>query len=487
MPESMSFSLTQLNLQLLLPMCISLLGGIVLLLVGVFERSKSRDLYLTIALLFVVLNLGFLFFEGSPIKQVGFFNLLLVDWISLLAQGIILIALFIILLFFMEPHSLPETKYAEFYALLLFAMAGFGFMLSSNNLILILLGLECASLSLYALIALQNEKRSFEAAIKYFTMGALATAFYAFGAMLLYLGTGSVDIATISSFLHSTDYEPSFIVFAGFVFLLCSLGFKVSMVPFHTWGPDVYNGSNSLLAAFIAIAPKIATFGVALRLFSIFIETNSPFVYYTLYTLVILTMTLPNLTALVQKDVKRLLAYSSISHSGFILAAIFINTAQSYSAIFLYWFLFLFVNLGAFGVLWLLRDTKGYRNHPLSALDGLIYHNRFLAIMLSLFMFSLAGIPPFGIFWGKMYLLQSSLIADMIPLAIAMVLNSLLAAFYYLKVVIHVFKQGKKSALCDEMIKSTPQSPSKLALFICAIVSIGSILMVQNLLIAYKF
>ena len=156
MPESMSFSLNQLNLQLLIPMCISLFGGIILLGVGVFNKTKSRDLYITISMLFVVLNLGFLFLEGNPIRQFGFFNLLLVDGISLLTQIIMLLATFVLLLFFMNQNNLPETQGAEFYALLLFSIAGFAFMASSQNLILILLGLETASLCLYALIAIKK-------------------------------------------------------------------------------------------------------------------------------------------------------------------------------------------------------------------------------------------------------------------------------------------------------------------------------------------
>nr|WP_317403684.1 NADH-quinone oxidoreductase subunit NuoN [uncultured Helicobacter sp.] len=477
MPESMSFSLTQLNISLLIPMSISLLGGIVLLGVGVFNKIKSRDLYIAISLLFVIVNLGFLVLEANPLLAPGFFGLLLVDGISLLAQMIMLITTLIILLFFMRQNSFAETQNAEFYALLLFALVGFSFMVSSQNLILILLGLETASLSIYALIALHNKQVSFESSIKYFVMGALATAFYAFGAMLLYATTGSVNLVNVAKFLLEHNYEPSILVFAGFTFLVAAFGFKISMVPFHTWVPDVYEGSNSLLAAFIAIVPKIAAFSVIISVFNIFLKSHNTFVEYTLYTLIILSITLPNLIALVQKDVKRMLAYSSISHSGFVLAAIFVGTQQALEVVFLYWILFLFANVGAFGILWLSADSK--YNHSFKSFSGMIKTNPTLAIFLSLFMFALAGIPPFSVFWGKMYLILEVLSADYIFLALAMVINSTIAGFYYLKLVVYIFAKDS-NGIGD--YQPPLELSSKVAIGICAIMSVGCIFMVQNLL-----
>ena len=477
MPESMNFSFAQLNVTLLIPMCISLLGGIILLGVGIFNKTKSRELYIAISILFVILNLGFLLLEGNPTRQFGFFNLLLVDGISLLAQILILISTFVILLFLMHRNTKEETQGAEFYALILFAIAGFGFMVSSKNLILILLGLECASLSIYTLIALHNKTQAFEAAIKYFVMGALATALYAFGALLLYAATGSIDIYHIADFLYEYSYEPSLLALAGFVFFLCALGFKISAVPFHTWVPDVYEGSNALVAAFIAIVPKIAALGVIIRIFGVFIHSHNPFIEYTLYALVILTMTIPNLIALVQKDVKRMLAYSSISHSGFVLGAVLIDAP---AIVFLYWFLFLFANLGAFGILWLSIDCKerGDSHHSLEAISGMIKTNPSLAILLSLFMLALGGIPPFSVFWGKMYLMQSVLNVDYIALALIMAFNSTLAAFYYLKVVIYALAKEPKVAPHH----TTLETSSIFALAITAIMSLGCIFMVQDLL-----
>lgn len=474
MPESMYFSFSQLQAHLLIPMCISLLGGIVLLLTGVCVKKKSQELYVSIALLFVIVNLGFLALWNEPKSaQFGFFNLLFIDGMSLLTQIFILIATLVLLLFFLRPNSREETQGAEFYALILFAIAGFAFMVSSKNLLLILLGLECASLSIYTLIALHNKTQTFEAAIKYFVMGALATALYAFGALLLYAATGSIDISSIAHFLQ-THKEPPFLVFFGFVFLLCALGFKISIVPFHTWGPDVYEASNALLTAFIAITPKIAALCVIIRIFDMFLAMHHPLIESTLYGLIILTMTVPNCIALVQKDVKRMLAYSSISHSGFVLGAIFINAP---SIVFTYWFYFMFVNIGVFGILWLSRDCEN-GEHTLESLRGLKKTNPTLAILLTLFMFALAGIPPFCMFWAKMYLLQVVLNANHIILALIMAINSIIAAFYYLKVIIYVFAKPNQTSLPHIHIESS----SIIALAISFIMSILSIFMAQDVL-----
>lgn len=484
MPDLMSFSFTQLNFQLLIPMAISLMGGIIILLVGTFNRVGPRELYISLSILFILLNLGFLFgVLNTNEKNIGFFNMLNIDGISILTQVIILISALFILPFFAHKKHIPESQKPEFYALILFSIAGFSFMVSTKNLILILLGLECASLSIYTLIAIHNRNGAIEAAIKYFIMGALATAFYALGAMLLYTATGSVEISHIASFVARQSSESGILLMAGFAFLMSALGFKLSLVPFHTWGPDVYQGSNSLLAAFIAIAPKIATLAILIRIFDIFHNISHPLVTYILYGLVVITITIPNLIALVQKDVKRLLAYSSISHSGFILAAILINTPQSHTLIFFYWALFLIANIGAFGVLWFVGDCDKNSprpfEHPFESFSGMFKTSPILASILSLFMISLAGIPPLSVFWGKLYLLQNAISAGFVTLAVIMALNSIIAAFYYLKVVIYIFI---KEPTTQHNLDSTLNASGKWILGILTLLSLSCIILVQNLL-----
>lgn len=484
MLESMPFSFASLNIELLLPLCICLLGGVVLLLVGIFSTYKSSELFALIALLFVLLNLVVFGFGVESSAQSGFFNLIISDGISQLGYITMLVATLLILLCFMQKCAHKEMQNAEYFALLLFSVAGFGFMLSSNNLVLIILGLECASLCLYALIAMQEEHKAFEASIKYFTMGALATAFYALGAMILYGATGSVDITHIRAVMADESFEAQILAYMGFMCLLCAFGFKVSMVPFHTWTPDVYEGSNALLAAFVAIVPKIATFCVIMRLFGVFLDMHNAMLESVLFALVVLSMSVPNLVALVQNDVKRMLAYSSISHSGFVLAAILVNAESSQSAVFLYWILFLFSNIGAFAVLYFsIECASGDRAHSFESFSGLIHTNKTLAILLSLFMFSLAGIPPFAVFWGKMYLMANALNNGFVALAIIMAINSAIAGYYYLKLVIYIFAKAPNATQSPQTHLPFKLSlPSLSALFITALVSIICAFMVQNLL-----
>ena len=315
-------------------------------------------------------------------------------------------------------------------------------MASSDNLILIFVGLETASLSLYVLIAMHNRNKSTEAAIKYFTMGAVAAGFFAFGSMIFYGLTGSVELSQISRVLVESNFEPYPIVLLGLVFMLAALGFKLSLVPFHIWVPDVYEGSTAALAGYMSIVPKIAAFVVALRFFEMFVAFDNAFVDVILYAIVVITVTVPNMIALVQTDIKRMLAYSSISHAGFVMAAIMIGTTQATIGMFLYWTLFLFTNLGSFTMLWIHRQKTKHgfsSDDSFEKFSGLVKTSPISASIFGLFMLSLAGVPPFALFWGKMFLLSTAVNAGYLVLAVILAVNSAIAAYYYLKLIVYMF------------------------------------------------
>ena len=316
-------------------------------------------------------------------------------------------------------------------------------MVASDNLILIFVGLETASLALYTLIALHNREKSFEAAIKYFTMGAVAAGFFAFGAALFYGLSGSVEIYKIAEVLAERSYEPMWVVLLATAFMIASLGFKLSMVPFHTWTPDVYEGASAALAGYMSVVPKMAGFVVAMRLFEFLIHSDITWVRDILYLAVVVTMTFANIVALVQKDVKRMLAYSSISHAGFVMAAIMIGTTQANSGLFLYWILFLFTNLGAFTMLWISRHKSNIWHdrfdHPYEKFSGLVQIMPVAATIMAIFMLSLAGVPPFSLFWGKLYIMGAAVNSGYIVLAIIMAINSAISAYYYLKLIVYMF------------------------------------------------
>ena len=439
--EPINVSLDSLNLSTLFPMLIAVAGGLTILIVDLIKEHMHKSLYVMIAELFLLLDLGAL--VGLQVNTTGFFDVLLVDGIAILSQFIIVIASMLFIPLALTSKRFHEFSLPEFFALFLFMVAGFQFMVASDNLILIFIGLETASLSLYTLIALHNRMKSFEAAIKYFTMGALAAAFYAFGAMLFYGLTGSVEIHKIAEVLSMRDYQPIIVVLAAVAFMIAAIGFKLSMVPFHTWTPDVYEGASAALAGYMSVVPKVAGFVVAMRLFEFLIQSDIVWVRDILYLATVVTMTFANIVALVQHDVKRMLAYSSISHAGFVMAAIMIGTTQANSGLFLYWILFLFTNLGAFTMLWISRYKSNIWHdrfdHPYEKFSGLVQIMPVAAVIMAIFMLSLAGVPPFSLFWGKLYLMGAAVNSGYIILALIMAINSAISAYYYLKLIVYMF------------------------------------------------
>jgi len=387
---------------------------------------------------------------------------MLMDGISILAQIVILLSSALFIPLALTSKRFHEFSYPEFFALFLFMIAGFQFMVATDNLILIFIGLETASLALYTLIAMHNRPRSFEAAIKYFTMGALAAGLYAFGALILYALTGNVEINKIAEVLAANEYEPIGGILFAVVFMLAAFGFKLSMVPFQTWVPDVYEGASAALAGYMSVVPKIAAFVVAMRLFEFLTNADIVWIEAVLWVIVVLTMTITNLMALVQKDVKRMLAYSSISHAGFVMAAILIGTTQANSGLFFYWVLFLFANLGAFTMLWISRHkTNKFDDrfdHPYEKFAGMVNILPVGAVLMGIFMFSLAGVPPFSLFWGKMYLMSAAINADYIVLAVIMALNSAIAVYYYLKLVVYMFLKDPKTNDSTRYVKNLSTS-----------------------------
>jgi len=443
----LQISLESLNLVTLAPMLIPVLGALLILIVDMFKSNLDKSLYVMISLLFLGMDFGTILSSAGVFSQdgivTGVFNVMLIDGLAILAQFIIVGASMLFIPLSLTSKRFHEFSYPEFFALFLFMTAGFQFMVSSDNLIMIFVGLETASLALYTMIAMHNRNKSFEAAVKYFTMGALAAGFFSFGSMIFYAITGSVEINEIANVLASNNYVDLPYVLIGSVFLLAALGFKVSLVPFHTWAPDVYEGASASMAGYMSIVPKIATFVVIMRIFEFLIHSGVVWLEMALYLVVVLTMTMSNIWALVQTDVKRMLAYSSISHAGFVMAAVLIGTTQSNSALFLYWILFSFTNLGSFSMLWISRQ-KSLPNHQQSdhsyeKFAGMIKTNPIAAVSMGLFMLSLAGVPPFALFWGKLYMISSAVSAGYTLLALIMALNSAIAGYYYLKLIVYMF------------------------------------------------
>jgi NADH-quinone oxidoreductase subunit N len=437
--ENLTFE--NLNLSVLTPMAILSLGALSIICIDIIKCGLSRSFYAMLSILFLITSL--IFVIVSDTNTYGFFDMIVVDGVAKLAQIIILVASLLFAPLILSGKEFDEHKFAEYFAFLLFAVVGFLFMVSTNNLILIFVGLETASLALYTMIAMHNKNNAIEAALKYFTMGALSSGFFAMGAMIFYALTSSADINIIVQTLAQKNFEPMAATLGALAFILASFAFKLSIVPFHTWTPDVYEGSSAALAGYMSVVPKTAGFIVVIRLFEGIISEQLIWASDILYVLAVITMTLSNLMALVQSDVKRMLAFSSISHVGFILCAVLLNSKQANEAIFLYLILFMFVNFGAFTLLWIARNKENLYDeryqHPYSKFSGMIKVAPIGAVIMALFMLSLAGIPPFSIFWGKIYIMSVAIQEGFIVLAVIMALNSAIAIYYYLKLIVFMF------------------------------------------------
>ena len=330
----------------------------------------------------------------------------------------------------------------ELYVLALMALLGQMVMISAGNLISVYLGLELMSLALYALIALRRDDVvATEAAMKYFVLGALASGFLLYGMSMVYGATGQLDIAEIAKVVAAGQQQDMALVF-GVVFLVAGLAFKLGAVPFHMWVPDVYQGSPTAVTLILGAAPKLASFAIALRLLVEGLHGLAADWQPMLMILAVLSLAIGNLTAIAQTNFKRMLAYSTISHVGFVLLGLMSGVvdgkpdaaAQAYGAALFYMLVYVLTTLGTFGMV-LLLSRQGFECEHIDDLKGLNRRSPWHAAILLLLMFSLTGIPPMVGFYAKLAVLQVLIDAGHIALAVVAVMFSLIGAFYYLRVV----------------------------------------------------
>lgn len=442
MLDNIVIDLKALNFSLLWPVMILVIFALAFLITEISGKKLKDNFYGILSILALASSLLFVL-NSSLENPFAMFNLIYFDSIAKLASIAIYLAAILILILTLGKSRFADFASAEFYILFLFIIIGFTFMVSTDNLMIIFIGLETASLALYTLLAIKDSDNALAAAIKYFVLGSMVSGFYVFGCALLYLLSGSLNISTIVVEIMNNGVVNLALCSLALLFIFITLAFKLSLIPFHSWLPEIYENSNTLLASFIAVVPKMAAFVVFIRLFEPILNIGSLWLNDILFIIIIVTMTAANIIALAQKDVKRMLAFSSISHSGFVLSAIFVASTQANVALFTYWILFIISNVGAFGVLYATESKNKIWDKrfdtPYSKFAGLVKNNPFLAISMAIFMFSLAGIPPFAVFWGKFYIMNSAIFSEHYFLAFAMATNSAIAVYYYLKLVVYMF------------------------------------------------
>jgi NADH-quinone oxidoreductase subunit N len=439
---------TQIDFALATPEILLLVFGSALLIFDAISKHPERKPTFYFALLSIVVVLISSCLQWSNDVHGSTFNgLYVVDALSHLVKIASYIAVLATLIYGRIYAGEREMLLGgEFYVLTLFALLGQMVMISAGNLITIYLGLELMSLSLYALIALRRDNSvATEAAMKYFVLGALASGFLLYGMSMVYGSTGHLDLLQVAEVIRSGKAAPMPLVF-GIVFLIAGLAFKLGAVPFHMWVPDVYQGSPTAVTLILGGAPKLATFVITLRLLVEGLHGLAVSWQPMLLIVAVLSIIIGNLTAIVQTNFKRMLAYSSISHMGFVLLGLATGVvagkpelaSPAYGAALFYMLTYVLTTLGSFGII-LVLSRQGFECEEISDLKGLNRRNPWFAVIILLLMFSLAGLPPTVGFYGKLAVLQAVIGAGYTWIAVVAVVFSLIGAYYYLRVIKAVY------------------------------------------------
>jgi NADH-quinone oxidoreductase subunit N len=421
-----------------LPAMILCLTGIVIMFAGVFIRRGVVAFSALVSLAGVLIALA----ANSPLRlmnRLAFSGLISLDSYTWFCNMLLLIAAGVTILASVRYMSQQSGGLYEYFVLLLFATAGMMFMVSANHFLVIFVGLETLSISIYVLAAMMPDNaRSREAGLKYLLLGAFSSGLFLYGAALLYGATGSLSLTAIGKYFQSGTVGP--MAAAGMGLLLVGFSFKAAIAPFHMWTPDVYEGAPTPLTGYMSVAVKAAAFAVFVR---VFFEALTAFqVSWTqiMWVLAVVTMILGNVVALVQDNIKRMLAYSSIAHAGYIMVGMVAGKETGTSAILYYLLAYTFTNLGAFAVVALV-GRNGEANLTLDDYRGLAASHPLLALTMSIFIFSLAGIPPTAGFVGKFAIFGAAINSGYIWLVIIGVLTSAVSVFYYFRVVMKMYME----------------------------------------------
>ncbi len=437
--EQLVSGLTFPNLFALLPELIVLLTALIVFAVELFSKSRYLiSVITTVGLIFAFLS-TFIIKEGD----ITFYGLYVIDTYSLLFKAFLILGTLFVVINFRSYFEAKNTYYGEYYYLTLFALLGTMIMVSSPNLVTFYIGLELSAVSMYILAGMfRKDFKSKEGAFKYLIIGGAGTAIISYAIAILYGRTGSFDSLEIAKQLSSENLDYG--VVGGLILLVIGLALKASAVPFHQWTPDAYEGAPTPITAFMASVAKVATYAIILR---IMVEAF-PFVSkewsLAWAILAALSMIIGNFIALRQENVKRMLAYSSIAHTGYIVAALAAPTGMGFAALVFYSLIYILMAIGAFILLSGLEKTKGWTNH-INDFKGLGKKNPAIALAMLIFMFSMLGIPPTVGFMGKLNVFLALIGSDIWWLAVVLVVMSIISAGYYLRVVIYMYMYEPES------------------------------------------
>lgn len=434
-----------------LPAAILTVFGLLALVVDVFELGRTRGpaegedgtpiMAPYLAIVGTVTGLGAVVWQALRLPRAAgeYFNgMIVLDGFGVFLSGVVLAGTFLTLLLTVGYCRRHDVNLAEYYHLILMAAVGMLFMVQANNLIMIFAALELMSVAVYVLTGFRRTRlRSIEGALKYFILGAFSTGFFLYGIALVYGAAGTLDLGGIRDAVAMPPASP--VLLAGVGLLIVGFGFKVALVPFHMWSPDVYEGAPAPITGFMATGVKTAGFAAFLRVLMSTFDALADQWLPVLWALAVLTMFVGNIAAIRQDDIKRMLAYSSIAHAGYLVVALVAHSDLGTSAFLYYLAAYTLMTIGAFGVVIVLGE-KGTENTSIERdYAGIAWRHPLLAAAMALFMFSLTGIPPTAGFVGKFAILSAAVRAGHVPLAVLLVVASVISAYYYLKVVVSMY------------------------------------------------
>ena len=419
------------NLELVFPEIFLSLSIMFLLILGVFKKNSSK-LIQNVSLIILLITAVIIFNETLGIEEVTLFNKsVIIDYLSSFMKIVTLLAAFLVLVISSNYLRTFKIFKIEYPILILSSVLGMMIMISSNDLIVFYMGLELQSLALYVLATFNRDQlKSSEAGLKYFVLSALSSGLLLYGCSLIYGFTGSTNFNVIASELNPSQYVLTF----GIVFILVGLAFKISAVPFHMWAPDVYEGSPTSVTLFFTMVPKVAALTVFIRfLYVPFLNLIDQWQTILIF-LSIASMLFGAIAAIGQTNLKRLVAYSSISHIGYALAGLATGSNDGIQSSVIYLTIYILMNLGLFSCLLMMKRNNEYYEN-IDDLSGLSKNHPLLSLCLLVILFSLAGIPPLAGFFAKFYIFKSVLEQSMYFLAIVGLLSTVVAAFYYLRII----------------------------------------------------
>lgn len=436
----MSAASLEMNTLAVLPELILVVFALILMLVDAFGRKEppgERAIFPWLAIAGVLAAAASCFYLWQ-MPPVSFQGAAISDHFALSITLIVLIATALTVLFSHTYISMVNKQVGEYYVLLLLCAVGMSMMAAATDLIVLFLALEVFSLGLYILTGLhRTNPRSTEASMKYFLLGAFASAFFVYGAALLYGATGSTQYGAMLASVHSGAASTP-LLYVGIGLLLAGMAFKISAAPFHMWTPDVYQGAPTPVTAFMSAGTKAAGFAAIIRLFVVAMPDAQPVWGWIIAILAVLTMLIGNLAALRQSSLKRMLAYSTIAHAGYMLVGLTPGTIQGADAALFYLFTYAFMSMGAFAVIMTLERTVG-EDATLSHARGLSRTSPILAFLMAVFMFGLSGMPPLAGFFAKFLVFRAAVMGGWTWLAVIGMITSAIAVYYYLRVIVAMY------------------------------------------------